>query len=174
MLNLHWAILNSKTRAGKWRGTDLYPQNKHWLLLLLTELTGYSGKNICKVLLTGIFVTQPKAVVRHCFLAWQTLPPADGIRSSFLPDMCQNHTEDACVRSKLSSFWLVCTTACFSSTLKMITQASVTYKMIKERKAINGSCFEKFGLFLLKEKPWAAITFIFSLLWCLPSGFSEK
>lgn len=45
ILNLHWATLDSKTRTRKWRGTDLYPQNEHWLLVLLTELTGYSGKN---------------------------------------------------------------------------------------------------------------------------------
>lgn len=129
---------------------------------------------ICKGLLTGVFVTLLKAVVRHCFLAWQTFPPADGIRSSFLPDMWQNHTEDACSQPKLSWFWSVCTTACFSYTLKMVIQASVSYKIIQEKKPIKDSCSEKFELFVLKEKPWAAITFIFSLLWCLPSGFLEK
>lgn len=73
-------------------------------------------------------------LVRHRFFAWQTLPPADGIRISFLPNMHQNHTEDACDQSKLSWFWSVCTTACFSYTLKTVIPVSVSYKIIGKKR----------------------------------------
>lgn len=67
-----------------------------------------------KILLPGMFGTQTNATVRHCSLAWQTHPPADGIPSSFLPDTHQNNIKDACAQLKLSWLWSVCT-AVFSS-----------------------------------------------------------
>lgn len=122
------------------------------------------GKN-CNDIHSQIFVTQPKAVVRHHrLLAWQALLQQMALIAHFSLILHQNHT-DGYAQSKLSCFWSVCKAACFSSALKIIIQASVSYKIIKEKKAINSTCFVKFRCRILfpQNKSLGLISLLFSL-----------
>lgn len=123
-----------------------------------------------------IFVTQPKAVMRHhrC-LAWQAFLQQMASIACFSLIMHQNHT-DGYAQSKLSCSGSVCMTAYFSSPPKILTQTSVSNKIINAIERLEiAPVLSNLGvrLFRPQNKSLGLLSFLFSLYYDVSQVFRK-